>query len=304
VLLGVVLLYWLLVVVGVMDVDMLGAEGAADGVLEGAAEGTQGLLEGAMDGAAEGVADGVAEGVVDGVADGVAAGADALAHAKHGAIVVHGGDTASVLSFANFRSVPVTVSASVMTVFTWPEGSLEKGLRELSQPKVSLEVKQQPPPGFGDLLAQQISLIQNTLVPLLQAATSRSGRSELLEARVAELTNVVRQLADMWAPDLSPPPRFEVELTAHSPSNFYVGVNGGDVVEHGGLFLATFVKPPPIGSRVVINAVFPWREECDLTGRGAWLRERTAGQDDLAPPASACAWRTWTPPSDSRLPPM
>jgi hypothetical protein len=119
VLLGVVLLYWLLVVVGVMDVDVLGAEGAADGVLEGAAEGTHGLLEGAMDGAAEGVADGVAEGVADGVADGVAEGADALVHAKHGAIVVHGGDAASVLSFANFRSVPVTVSASVMTVFMW-----------------------------------------------------------------------------------------------------------------------------------------------------------------------------------------
>jgi hypothetical protein len=162
--------------------------------------------------------------------------------------------------------------------------SLEKGLRELSQPKVSLEVKQQPPPGFGDLLAQQISLIQNTLVPLLQAATSRSGRSELLEARVAELTNVVRQLADMRAPDLSPPPRFEVELTAHGPSNFYVGVDGGDVVDQGGIFVATFVKPPAAGSRVAINAVFPWREECDLAGRVAWVRERTAGQDELSPP--------------------
>jgi hypothetical protein len=162
--------------------------------------------------------------------------------------------------------------------------SLEKGLKVLSQPRVSLEVKQEPPPGFGDLLAQQVSLIQNTLVPLLNTAMGRGGRSEVLEARLAELTTVVRQLAQRSSPDLSPPPRFEVELGAHSPSNFYVGVEGGSVVDQGGLFVATFVKPPLLGAAVVINAVFPWREECDLQGRVVWVRDRSVGQDETSPP--------------------
>ena len=159
--------------------------------------------------------------------------------------------------------------------------SLEKGMATLSRPQI--EVKQAAPPGFGDLLAQQISLIQNTLVPLVNSALGRSGRSELLEARIAELTNIVRKLTEQMSPDLSPPPRFEVELATHSPSNFYIGVGGGDVVDKGGLFVATYAKPPPVGSRVVVNAVFPFRAEADLQGRVDWIRERSEGQD-AAPP--------------------
>jgi ATPase involved in DNA repair/ATPase family associated with various cellular activities (AAA) len=162
--------------------------------------------------------------------------------------------------------------------------SLEQGLKTLSRPQVSLEVTQQAPPGFGDLLAQQISLIQNTLVPLVNTALGRAGRSEVLEARMAELTDIVRQLAEHTTPDLSPPPRFEVELGAHTPSNFYLGVEGGDVVENGGLFIATFARPPAVGSRVIVNAVFPFRAEADLHGRVSWVRDRTEGQDDTAPP--------------------
>jgi hypothetical protein len=162
--------------------------------------------------------------------------------------------------------------------------SLEEGMRKLSSPSLLVQVKQEPPPGFGDLLGQQISLIQNTLVPLVNTALGRAGRSELLEARIAELTNIVRSLADKMSPDLSPPPRFEVELGTHSPSNFYVAVGGGDVVQHGGLFIATFVKAPSLGARVTINVVFPWKVECDLRGVVAWVRDRTEGQDVTAPP--------------------
>ncbi|MFW5740369.1 MAG: AAA family ATPase, partial [Myxococcota bacterium] len=157
--------------------------------------------------------------------------------------------------------------------------SLEKGLATLSKPQVALQVRQEAPPGFGDLLAQQVSLIQNTLVPLVNTALGRAGRSEVLEARIAELTNIVRQLAEHTSPNLAPPPRFEVELAAHSPSTFYVGVDGGDVVDNGGLFVATYAKAPPVGSRVVVNAVFPFRAEADLYGRVAWIRDRIAGNE-------------------------
>ncbi|HQK17912.1 MAG TPA: DNA repair ATPase, partial [Polyangiaceae bacterium] len=158
--------------------------------------------------------------------------------------------------------------------------SLEKGFRELSQPKVSLQVQQQPPPGFGDLLAQQISLIQNTLVPLVQTAMNRGGRSELLEARVAELTAVVRELASQRAPDLSPPPRFEVEVTLDGPSNFYVDNPQAGVLNQGGLFVATVVKPPAVGQRVVVNVVFPWKQEHDIAGRVDWIQSQTPAADD------------------------
>ena len=88
-LLGIVFVYWLFVIVGALDIDMVGgdveglAEGAAEGGFEGAAEGAmEGATEGAMEGSrgrhgrrAEGVMEGAAEGVMEGAAEGVMEGA-------------------------------------------------------------------------------------------------------------------------------------------------------------------------------------------------------------------------------------
>ncbi|HNS97517.1 MAG TPA: hypothetical protein PKL73_11250 [Polyangiaceae bacterium] len=125
VLLGVVLLYWVMVVVGVLDVDFMSGEGAADGVLEGV-QGVDALVQGAPDAAVEGIVDGAAHGITEGVADGVVEGSVdgvkglvEITHASATPMVTQGVETVNVLSFAHFRSVPVTVSASVVTVFSW-----------------------------------------------------------------------------------------------------------------------------------------------------------------------------------------
>lgn len=95
VLLGAALLYWVLVMVGALDIDLFsGADGAMDG---------------ALDGAADGALDGAADGAVDGGADGAGDGLD-----------THGTDGhAAVLPLAWMRAVPITVSGSVMIVFGW-----------------------------------------------------------------------------------------------------------------------------------------------------------------------------------------
>ncbi|MFT4622254.1 MAG: hypothetical protein ACI8PZ_000910 [Myxococcota bacterium] len=59
--LGLVLLYWVTVMLGAADIDLM------DGVLDGAGEG----LEGAMDGAIDGALDGAMDGAVDGAADAI-----------------------------------------------------------------------------------------------------------------------------------------------------------------------------------------------------------------------------------------
>ena len=115
------------------------AHGAADGVFDGVADGAaDGVLDGVADGAADGVLDGVADGAADGVIDGAADGAaHAMVHVDHAghalthggpdgaldgageAAAGHGSSVASLLSLANFRSVPVTVMLSVLVAFTW-----------------------------------------------------------------------------------------------------------------------------------------------------------------------------------------
>lgn len=129
ILLVVVVVYWLFVVLGALDIDMLdigdadgmlegGADGAAEGIADGAFEGAGDALDGAMDGAADGLADGAADaldGAFDGAADGAAEGADgALDGAEGGA-----GGLADLMSALKLRSAPMTVVISSIVLTGW-----------------------------------------------------------------------------------------------------------------------------------------------------------------------------------------
>jgi hypothetical protein len=80
--------YWLFVIVGALDVDLIPVGGEAEGLAEGAVEG---LAEGAAEGAAE-------------------AGGDSATGI---------GGLAGVLSALRLRSAPLTVTFSMLTVFGW-----------------------------------------------------------------------------------------------------------------------------------------------------------------------------------------
>jgi hypothetical protein len=125
VLLGVVLVYWVMVVVGVVDLDSVdlggGLDGAAEGAMEGVAEGTmEGVAEGAMEGVAEGAMEGVAEGAAEGVAEGVAEGAaEGAADGATEAVDGAGGGLAGLLSSLGLRRAPLTVVSSLIIIYGW-----------------------------------------------------------------------------------------------------------------------------------------------------------------------------------------
>jgi hypothetical protein len=93
-LLALSLLYWLFVILGALDIDMLDFGEAAEGMIDGAAEGA---AEGAFEGIAEGAAEAGAEGVAEGAAE---AGA-------------------GLLSALKLRSAPATVVFSFIVLFAW-----------------------------------------------------------------------------------------------------------------------------------------------------------------------------------------
>jgi hypothetical protein len=126
------LLYWVVVMLGALDMEFLdglfgAADGAVDGAVEGAVEGVvegavegavEGVVEGAVEGVVEGAAEGVVEGAVDGVVEGAAEGAEgALEGAAEGA----GSAFRAVLCFINLGQVPATLVLSVLTIFMWFE---------------------------------------------------------------------------------------------------------------------------------------------------------------------------------------
>ncbi len=106
-LMGVALTYWLTVIFGGLDVDVLDADGAFEGSAVGAFEGA---AEGAFEGAAEAI-----EGGLDGVADGAG---DALEGAD-GPEIEGGQGITGLLAALNLRRAPVTVVFSLVVLFGW-----------------------------------------------------------------------------------------------------------------------------------------------------------------------------------------
>lgn len=122
-LLGICLVYWAMVFVGFLDIDIggteglaEGAEGATEGLLEGAAESA---VDGALEGAAEGALEGATEGALEGAAEGAAEGAEGALDG------VSGGE--GFLSWLGVGTVPITVIISFFVLAAWATSMLGAG---------------------------------------------------------------------------------------------------------------------------------------------------------------------------------
>ncbi|MBL9026283.1 MAG: hypothetical protein JNL21_29075 [Myxococcales bacterium] len=73
-----------------------------------------------------------------------------------------------------------------------------------------------------------------------------------------------------------------VELGTHSVSNFYKGLGGNDVIEHGGIFVATY-KIPKMGAQVNLRVLLPGDYEFQAAGVVQWIREPHSGGDSSEP---------------------
>lgn len=72
--------------------------------------------------------------------------------------------------------------------------------------------------------------------------------------------------------------RFEVALGINSPANFYKGLSGNDVIEHGGIFVATYSKVPPVGTGIALRVLLPGGFEFESAGVVTWVRDSSSGE--------------------------
>jgi uncharacterized protein (TIGR02266 family) len=63
------------------------------------------------------------------------------------------------------------------------------------------------------------------------------------------------------------------DLGTNSHTNFYKGLSGNDVIDHGGLFIATYMIPK-IGSIVRLKVSLPGGYEFEANGVVRWAREQ------------------------------
>jgi hypothetical protein len=78
------------------------------------------------------------------------------------------------------------------------------------------------------------------------------------------------------------PIRIEAELGAHSTTNFYKGLSGNDVIDSGGIFIATY-QIPEIGRNVVVKVSMPGGYEFEALGVVRWTREAPLSGSDSPP---------------------
>jgi hypothetical protein len=83
------------------------------------------------------------------------------------------------------------------------------------------------------------------------------------------------------------------DLGTQSPTNFYKGLSGNDIIEHGGLFVSTYMIPK-IGSSVRLKISLPGGYEFEANAVVKWSREQ-GGDDGAAPPGFGAQFTQITP---------
>jgi hypothetical protein len=76
--------------------------------------------------------------------------------------------------------------------------------------------------------------------------------------------------------------RIEADLGAHSSSNFYKGLSGPDVIDSGGIFVATY-QVPALGQTVLLRVSLPGGYEFEARGVVRWTRDAGAASADAPP---------------------
>ncbi|MCA9537450.1 MAG: DNA repair ATPase [Myxococcales bacterium] len=71
---------------------------------------------------------------------------------------------------------------------------LSGALREVSRPQVEVKVQNLPPPGVEELLAQQVQLIERTLVPLVRASAENLQDAQAIGTHVRELIDLLKEV--------------------------------------------------------------------------------------------------------------
>lgn len=74
----------------------------------------------------------------------------------------------------------------------------------------------------------------------------------------------------------------DAALGAHSPTNFYKGLSGNDVVDAGGIFVATY-QIPPMGTNLALRVSLPGGYEFQAQAVVRWVREPSAAGDNSSP---------------------
>ncbi|HYQ14686.1 MAG TPA: AAA family ATPase, partial [Polyangiaceae bacterium] len=159
-------------------------------------------------------------------------------------------------------------------------GELGRQLLELGRPRLQVRLEDTQSAGLLQLFTQQTDLLKQALTALGQRGQSRADNGAT-EQKLAELSTLLTRVSKQIEHGAGEARRVDVELGVNGPSNLYRSLSGADLFDDGGIFVATYEKPPPLGAGVLMSLRFPTGPSCELFGSVAWVRDQL-GED--APP--------------------
>ncbi|MGH7282376.1 MAG: PilZ domain-containing protein [Polyangiaceae bacterium] len=119
-----------------------------------------------------------------------------------------------------------------------------------------------------------------------RAQNSPMASTAYAAPQAAPMRQPAPQPARQVAPQAPPPagdlPVISADLGAQSPTNFYKGLSGNDIIDHGGLFISTY-KIPKIGTPVRLKVSLPGGYEFEANAVVRWSREGSDGGDSAPP---------------------
>lgn len=155
------------------------------------------------------------------------------------------------------------------------------------------------PPPLGPRAPERASGARPTPPPLplpRAGATTPPPPASALDLRMEEVLSAVARLEQRLSTMSSSLPRFDVVLDGGSPSTFWRGLDGEDVVRHGGVFVATYAKLPPLGALLALSFEFPGRVRAECQAQVSWVQEHLGddapagfGAKLVNPTADLCA---------------
>jgi hypothetical protein len=137
---------------------------------------------------------------------------------------------------------------------------LEATLQKVAQPQLHVRVENVAPPGVEELLAQQIAIIERTLVPLVRTTNQQLVSPTKVDEKVAELLGLLREVdARMRAGQPAIPGRVTIPAAPRPTS-----ASAGDrPITAAGVpsFVPPEPSPPPspAASPSVAGTREPWR---------------------------------------------
>ena len=140
-----------------------------------------------------------------------------------------------------------------------PQAQEQKQAQQQQQPaRQALPAQGSPPP--QQQAAPQAAAFppprQDPFQPAAQAPRQQQQQQAQPQPQQAQRQQPQQAALQGAAPPVDGAPVVSADLGAHSPTNFYKGLSGNDIIDHGGLFVSTYMIPK-IGAPVRLKISLP-----------------------------------------------